>query len=131
TPMLELLGASAAMIGILTISYFVGRSRKRDNLARLRAHPQDVARLYLRTDADTGALWLHAQFNNGKKVVIAAPWEAGTTLRTLAEVGLRLSADDQAAFDASAAHGIALQPSTPAAARSVHRQARSPAGASA
>lgn len=129
--MLELLGASVAMIGILTISYFVARSRKRDNLARLCAQPQDVARLYLRADADTGALWLHAQFNNGKKVMIAAPWEAGTTLRRLAEVGLRLSAEEQATFDASTAQGMVKQTGTPAAARPVRREARSPAGASA
>lgn len=129
--MIELLGASMAMIGILTISYFVARSRKRDNLARLCAQPQDVARLYLRADADTGALWLHAQFNNGKKAMIAAPWEAGTTLRTLAEVGLRLSAEDQANFDAHTAHGLAQQTSTPAATRPLRRDARSPIGASA
>lgn len=129
--MIELLGASLAMIGILTISYFVARSRKRDNLARLCAQPQDVARLYLRADADTGALWLHAQFNNGKKAMIAAPWEAGTTLRRLAEVGLRLSADDQVSFDASMALGTAKQTNIPAATRPTRREARSPAGASA
>lgn len=97
--MLELLGAAAAMIAFLSISYVLGRQRKREGLAWLQAQPGNVSRLYLRADPETGTYWLHAEMRNGKKRPIAAPWEVEETLRKLAPTGLRLSAEDRAVLD--------------------------------
>lgn len=101
--MLELIFAVGAVIVALTLSSATGRRRKREGLAWVEAQPENVARLYLRAAAETDAFWLHAQMRNGKKRMIAAPWELDDTLRRLATRGLALSADDRAALDASLA----------------------------
>lgn len=103
--MLELLGAAAAVIAFLSISYVLGRQRKREGLAWLQAQPGNVSRLYLRADPETGTYWLHAEMRNGKKRPIAAPWEVEETLRKLAPTGLRLSAEDRAVLDAALVRG--------------------------
>ena len=101
--MLELIFAVGAVIVALSLSWATGRRRKREGLAWVEAQPENVARLYLRAAAETDAFWLHAQMRNGKKRMIAAPWELDDTLRRLATRGLALSADDRAALDASLA----------------------------
>lgn len=98
--MLELIVAAAAVIAALALSVATGRRRKREGLAWTEAQPQDVARLYLRA-ADTDAYWLHAQMRNGKKRMIAAPWELDDILGRLAAHGVTLSDDDRAKLDAS------------------------------
>jgi hypothetical protein len=98
--MLELVGAAAAVIVFLSFSYFAGRRKKREGFAWLQAQPQNVARLYLRAAPEIDGYWLHAAMKNGRKRLIAAPWEIEETLRRLAPSGLRLSAEDQAALDA-------------------------------
>ncbi|WP_211163054.1 hypothetical protein [Aromatoleum diolicum] len=107
--MMELLGASAAVIALLFIAYFVGSKKKREGLAWLEARPGDVSRLYLRAAPEIDAYWLHAEMKNGKKRVIAAPWEVEETLRRLASSGLRLSAEDQATLDATLARESVTQ----------------------
>ena len=107
--MLELLGATAAVIVFLSISYFAGRRKKREGLAWLETQPGDVARLYLRAAPEIDAYWLHAAMKNGRKRLIAAPWEVEETLRRLEPTGLRLSAEDQAALDAALARKALAQ----------------------
>jgi hypothetical protein len=109
TPMLELLGATAAVIVFLSFSYLAGRRKKREGLAWLEAQPQNVSRLYLRAAPEIDGYWLHAAMKNGRKRLVAAPWEVEDTLRRLAPTGLRLSAEDQAAFEAALARKAVAQ----------------------
>lgn len=99
--MLELIFAAAAVIVALTLACAAGRRRKREGRIWVEAQPENVARLYLHAAGETDAYWLHAQMRNGKKRMIAAPWELDDTLRRLEARGLALSPDDRAALDAS------------------------------
>lgn len=101
--MLELILVAAAVIGALTLACVAGRRRKHEGLAWVEAQPDSVERLYLRAAAEADAYWLHVQMRNGKKRMIAAPWELEYTLRRLGGLGLALSPDDRAALDASLA----------------------------
>jgi len=94
----EVLAAVGAMLAVLFVSYLLGRQKKRDGLLRVETQPGNVARIYLRPDADIDACWLHAEMKNGKKACIAAPWEIADTLMRLEPLGLRLSAEDRAAL---------------------------------
>ncbi|KAI5912328.1 hypothetical protein PA01_14000 [Azoarcus sp. PA01] len=99
--MLELIFAVSAVIVAVTLACVAGRRRKREGRTWVEAQPENVARLYLRAAGETDAYWLHAQMRNGKKRMIAAPWELDDTLRRLEALGLALSPDDRAALDAS------------------------------
>ncbi len=92
--MLELLTAFVALGVVLFISYFKGRAKKQDAVSTALESPSEVARLYLRHAQDADAYWLHVQFRDGRKRVLAAPWEAADTLQLLGQRGLRLSDDD-------------------------------------
>lgn len=94
--MFELLAAFAAVIAVLFVSYFRGRSGKQAALARALATPQTVARIYLRHAPEMGACWLHVAFRDGKKAVLASPWEVAETLDLLKAAGLQLGEDDAA-----------------------------------
>lgn len=96
--MQELVGAMLAVVVVLVGAYFAGKRKKQNGLARALARPGEVARLYLRADADVDGFWLQAQLAGGKKLRLAAPWELEVTLARLAAVGLQLSAEDQAAL---------------------------------
>lgn len=103
--MFELSIAFAALIAVLTLSWFKGRIRKQDAMSRIEAAPQDVERLYLRHAPDVDAYWLHVRFNDGKKRVLAAPWEIAAVLARLEPLGLRLCAEDEALLAQRAASG--------------------------
>lgn len=92
--MLELLTAFVALVVVLSISYFKGRSKKEDAVSRALESPGEVERIYLRHAQDVDAYWLHAQFRNGRKRVLAAPWELAETLDLLGQRGLRLCDQD-------------------------------------
>lgn len=96
--MSEFVLAVAAVLSCVLAACMLGRQRKQEGLAWLERRPQDVARLYLRHAADVDAYWLHAEFRNGRKRMVAAPWEVEETLRRLAPLGLRLSAQDRDAL---------------------------------
>lgn len=96
--MSELVVVAAAVLSFVSAAYVLGRARKQEGLARLESRPQDVARLYLRRASDVDAYWLHVEFSDGRKRVVAAPWEIDETLRRLAPQGLRLSAQDREAL---------------------------------
>ena len=93
--MSELVVVAAAVLSLVSAACVLGRARKQEGLARLESRPQDVARLYLRRASDMDAYWLHVEFRDGRKRVVAAPWEVEETLRRLAPLGLRLSAQDR------------------------------------
>lgn len=93
--MSELAGIAAAVLTFVLAACMLGRARKQEGLAWLESRPQDVARLYLRHAADVDAYWLHVEFRNGRKRMVAAPWEIDDTLRRLAPLGLNLSVQDQ------------------------------------
>ena len=95
---MELIGAVAIVVVVLAGSWLAGKRKKQDGLARIEADPTRVARLYLRADAETGAFWLHAEMQTGKKLRLAAPWDLDATLARLAAVDLHLSVEDQAAL---------------------------------
>ena len=92
--MSELVIAVAAVLSFILAACMLGRQRKQQALAWLESRPQDVARLYLRHASDVDAYWLHVEFRDGRKRAVAAPWEIDETLRRLAPLGLRLSAQD-------------------------------------
>ncbi|MCC4116540.1 hypothetical protein LLG90_14350 [Aromatoleum toluclasticum] len=96
--MSELLGVTAAVLTFVSAACLLGRTRKQEGLAWLESRPQDVARLYLRSASDVDAYWLHVEFRNGRKRMVAAPWEIDEALRRLAPLGLRLSAQDREAL---------------------------------
>ncbi|AKU13373.1 hypothetical protein AzCIB_3480 [Azoarcus sp. CIB] len=96
--MSELVVVAAAALTFVSAAYVLGRARKQEGLAWLESRPQDVARLYLRRASDVDAYWLHVEFRNGCKRMVAAPWEVEETLRRLAPLGLRLSAEDRGAL---------------------------------
>lgn len=96
--MSELVVVAAAVLSFMSAAYMLGRTRKQEGLAWLESRPQDVARLYLRHAADVDAYWLHVEFRNGRKRMVAAPWEIDEALRRLAPLGLRLSAQDREAL---------------------------------
>lgn len=96
--MSELVGVAAAVLTFVSAACMLGRKRKQEGLAWAESRPQDVARLYLRPASDVDAYWLHAEFRNGRKRMVAAPWEVEDTLRRLAPLGLRLSAQDRDAL---------------------------------
>ena len=96
--MSELVVVAAAVLSLVSAACVLGRARKQEGLARLESHPQDVARLYLRRASDVDAYWLHGEFRDGRKRVVAAPWEVDETLRRLAPLGLRMSAEDRDAL---------------------------------
>ncbi len=77
--MLELLTGFVALAAFLAISYFRGRSKKESALATALSSPSEVARLYLRHSPEMNAHWLHVQFRNGRKRVIAAPGNSTTS----------------------------------------------------
>ncbi|AMO38331.1 hypothetical protein [Thauera humireducens] len=93
--MLELLTGFVALAAFLAISYFRGRSKKESALATALSSPSEVARLYLRHSPEMNAHWLHVQFRNGRKRVIAAPWELDDILARLEAKGLRLDEADR------------------------------------
>lgn len=97
--MVDLLTAVVALVAVLVVSYFVGKKKKQEGLARVLEQPESVARLYLRAAAEIDAYWLHAEFKTGKKVRLAAPWEIDDTLERLEVSGLELSPEDQMALD--------------------------------
>lgn len=92
--MLELLTAFVALGVVLSISYLKGRAKKQDAVSTALESPTEVARLYLRHAQDVDAYWLHVQFRDGRKRVLATPWELADTLQLLGQRGLRLSDDD-------------------------------------
>lgn len=94
--MLELLIGFVALAAFLAISYFRGRIKKAGALETALSSPEEVARLYLRHSPETDAYWLHVQFRNGRKRVLAAPWELDDTLGRLEARGLRLDEADRA-----------------------------------
>ncbi|MBD5800976.1 hypothetical protein AZOA_03780 [Azoarcus sp. Aa7] len=96
--MSELVVVAAAVLTFVSAACMLGRARKQEGLARLESRPQDVARLYLRRASDVDAYWLHVEFRNGRRRMVAAPWEIDDTLRRLAPLGLRLSAQDRDAL---------------------------------
>ena len=106
---MELLGATAAVIAFLVISWVVGRKKKSEGLAWLESQPNNVARLYLRPAPEIDGYWLHAELKNGRKRLIAAPWEVEGTLCRLEPIGLGLSAEDRTALDAMLARGSVPQ----------------------
>lgn len=96
----DLMVATAAVIAFVSVSCFAIRRKKRDALARIEAEPAIVSRLYLRADPDLeDVYWLHAELANGKRRLIAAPWNIEGTLARLESLGLRLSPEDQAALE--------------------------------
>lgn len=94
--MLELLAGLVAITAFLAISYFRGRSKKEGALVVALSSPGEVARLYLRHSPEMDAYWLHAQFANGRKRVLAAPWELDDILGRLEARGLKLGEADRA-----------------------------------
>lgn len=94
--MLELLTGFVALAAFLAISYFRGRTKKEGALETALSSPDEVARLYLRHSPETDAYWLHVQFRNGRKRVLAAPWELDDTLAQLEARGLQLDEADRA-----------------------------------
>jgi len=116
----DLLIAVVALLAFGLAGYAHGRRKKQAFVALVQAHPEQVARLYLRP-AEAGSFWLHVQLQDGRKSRIAAPWEVDEALGRLASLGLRLGGDDQRALDeyrsgraAQAAHAT---PAIPAAGR--------------
>lgn len=105
--MFELLFAAVALVAVLSISYFRGRSKKQDALSRVLAAPEDVMRVYLRHAPELEAYWLHVQFRDGRKRMLAAPWELDQTLPLLAGKGVRLSDGDLALLAAGRARAAA------------------------
>lgn len=105
--MIELLGAFVALTAALVVSYFTGKKKKREFLAKVQEKPQEVARIYLRHAAEVDSYWLHAELKSGKKARIAAPWEIDATLARLLSVGLQLSDNDKAALTARTARNEA------------------------
>lgn len=101
--MLELLIGFVALAAFLAISYFRGRTKKESALETALSSPDEVARLYLRHSPETDAYWLHVQFRNGRKRVLAAPWELDDTLGRLEARGLRLDEADRALLTAAEA----------------------------
>lgn len=101
--MLELLAGLVAITAFLAISYFRGRSKKESALAMALSSPGEVARLYLRHSPEMDAYWLHAQFANGRKRVLAAPWELDDILCRLEARGLQLDEADRALLAAAEA----------------------------
>lgn len=92
----DLVVATAAVIIFVSVSCFAVRRQKHDALARIEAEPSIVSRLYLRADPDLAdAYWLHAELANGKRRLIAAPWDLEAALARLESLGLRLSPEDQ------------------------------------
>lgn len=114
--MLELLIGFVALAAFLAISYCRGRVKKEDALATALSSPGEVERLYLRHAQDMDAYWLRVQFRDGRKRVLAAPWELAETLDLLGQRGLRLCDDDlqlwvrHTAAKALAANVANLQP---------------------
>lgn len=109
--MLELLIGFVALAAFLAISYFRGRTKKAGALETALSSPDEVARLYLRHSPETDAYWLHVQFRNGRKRVLAAPWELDDTLGRLEARGLRLDEADRALLTAAEAAVVrTLQP---------------------
>lgn len=96
--MSELLSVAAAVLTFVSAACMLARKRKQEGLAWLESRPQDVARLYLRSASDVDAYWLHAELRNGRRRMVAAPWEIDETLRRLAPLGLSLSAQDRDAL---------------------------------
>lgn len=94
--MSETLFAFIALLAVLTLAWFRGRAKKQDAMSRIEASPQEVECLYLRHAPDVDAYWLHVRFNDGKKRVLAAPWEIEAVLARLEAFGLRLGAEDEA-----------------------------------
>ena len=101
--MLELLIGFVALAAFLAISYFRGRTKKAGALETALSSPDEVARLYLRHSPETDAYWLHVQFRNGRKRVLAAPWELDDTLGRLEARGLHLDEADRALLTAAEA----------------------------
>lgn len=101
--MLELLTGFVALAAFLAISYYRGRVKKEDALATALSSPAEVARLYLRHSPEMDAYWLHVQFRNGRKRVLAAPWELEDTLGQLEARGLRLDEAERALMAAAEA----------------------------
>ncbi|HJV28772.1 MAG TPA: hypothetical protein VJ673_24055 [Aromatoleum sp.] len=99
--MLDLLGAAALVVAFLFVLYFANRQRMQEGLAWLETQPENVARLYLRVTSEVDAYWLHVQMKDGKKRLIAAPWELEETLRRLEPLGLRLAENDRALVEAA------------------------------
>lgn len=104
--MLELLAGLVAITAFLAISYFRGRSKKESALAMALSSPGEVARLYLRHSPEMDAYWLHAQFANGRKRVLAAPWELDDILDRLEARGLQLDEADRALLAAAEAPAV-------------------------
>lgn len=96
--MSEFVVAVAAVLSFVLAACMLGRARKQQGLARVECRPREVARLYLRHAGEVDAYWLHAEFRDGRKGMVAAPWEIDEVLRRLAPLGLRLSAQDSQAL---------------------------------
>lgn len=92
--MLELLPIIAGVIAYLGFSWYKGAQKKANCLARVKADPQIVERLYLRRAADIEAYWLFIEMKTGKKFRVAAPWDVDAVLPELEAVGLHLSTSD-------------------------------------
>ncbi|CAM5338051.1 MAG TPA: hypothetical protein DCY18_13265 [Thauera sp.] len=106
--MFELLVAAVALVAILTVSCFRGRTKKQSALSRALATPEQVRRLYLRKASEFEAYWLHVEFSDGRKRVLAAPWEVDETLSLLAEKEVRLSEEQLALLATGQGHlGVA------------------------
>ena len=101
--MLELLTGFVALAAFLAISSFRGRPKREGALETALSSPEEVARLYLRHSPETDAYWLHVQFRNGRKRLLAAPWELDDTLGQLEARGLHLDEADRALLAAAEA----------------------------
>lgn len=94
--MLELGLAALAVGAVLALGWLRGRFGTAALQAQIEREPQQVARLYLRQVDELEAWWLHVELRNGRKRVLAAPWEAVAVLARLQAHGLELDAADAA-----------------------------------
>lgn len=127
--MLELLAGFVALAALLAVSYCRGRAKKQDALLVALSSPGEVARVYLREAPEMEAYWLHVQFRNGRKRVLAAPWELDEILCQLEGRGIRLGEEDAALLAARKATGVLACHARTAAGTRGHSAPGTPAGA--
>ena len=92
--MLEMLPIIAGVFAYLGFSWYKGAQKKANVLARVKAEPKIVERLFLRRAVDIDTYWLHIELKTGKKFRVAAPWDVDAVLPELEAVGLHLSESD-------------------------------------
>ncbi|MDY0071087.1 MAG: hypothetical protein RBR77_00375 [Thauera sp.] len=102
--MFELALAFVAVALLLGFACVHGRADQQAMQQLVLQTPEQVARLYLRQVDEADAWWLHVELRNGRKHVLAAPWETVAVLARLQAHGLELGAEDAARL-AGAAEG--------------------------